>query len=55
MNYITSKEICKKLGASRSTIYKLRQQGMPVIKIGGFIRYPEEEVDKWLLSRSKKS
>ena len=45
---LTIKELCEKLKLSRETIYQLRKQGMPCIKINRSIRFDEKKVMEWL-------
>ena len=45
---LTVKELEEKFKLSRSTIYRLRKEGMPYYKVGGSIRFDEDEVRDWL-------
>lgn len=45
---ITEKELMEKLKLSRSSIVRLRKEGLPFKKINRSVRYDEEEVQKWL-------
>ena len=45
---LTVKELEEKFKLSRSTIYRLRKEGMPYYKVGGSIRFDEDEVREWL-------
>lgn len=47
-NLINVKELSKKLGVSRSKIYLLINEGLPVIKIGGSTRFDYSEVITWI-------
>jgi excisionase family DNA binding protein len=35
------------LGVSRATIDRLRKKGLPSYKIGGLIKFDEDEVKEW--------
>ena len=50
---VDGKEIERILGISRTTLYRLRKEGLPNKKVGGQIRYDQEEVLKWA-NESKK-
>jgi excisionase family DNA binding protein len=55
MTYLTAKELQEKLNISRSTLYRLREKGLPNKKIGyRTIRYDLEEVLEWLDEQKKK-
>ena len=45
---VKEKDLCDKLKLSRSTLYRLRQKGLPYSKVGGSIRYNLGEVTKWI-------
>jgi 5-methylcytosine-specific restriction protein A len=47
-NLVSEKELAEILQLSRSTINRLRKQGMPFIKIGKSVRYDLEAVKKWI-------
>lgn len=50
---LTEKELQEKLKLSRSTIVRLRKEGLPYKKLSArCIRYDEAEVNKWLNARS---
>ena len=46
--YITLMELAKLLKISRSTIDRLRKEGMPCYKIGSGVRFVEAEVTEWI-------
>jgi len=51
--YITEAELAKILKVSKSTLYKLREDGsLPFQMIGTCIRYSTEEIEKWLETHS---
>ena len=45
---MTEKELAARLRLSRSTIWKLRRQGLPFIRAGRGIRYLWNDIDVWL-------
>lgn len=45
---LSGEELEKNLGVSRTTLWRLRQQGMPTRRIGKSIRYDLKEVMSWL-------
>lgn len=44
----TTEEICELLSISKSTLFKLRKQGMPIVKIGDSVRFNLLEVEKFI-------
>ena len=50
---LNTKEIAAYLGVSLATIYRLREKGMPVIKIANSARYDVEEVMRWVKEQDK--
>jgi excisionase family DNA binding protein len=51
--YLSTKELMALLGISRSTIYRLLDDGLPYLKVGGQNRFPKEEVIEWLKEREE--
>lgn len=51
---LNNKEIAEFLGVSLATIYRLREKGLPVIKIADSARYDVEEVMKWVREQNEK-
>ena len=51
---LNNKEIAEFLGVSLATIYRLREKGLPVIKIADSARYDVNEVMKWVREQNKK-
>jgi predicted DNA-binding transcriptional regulator AlpA len=46
---LTIEELQQHLKVSRATIFRLRSQGMPAVKLSdGTLRFDPEEVDRWL-------
>jgi hypothetical protein len=48
---LTCNRLCKRLGLSRATIFRLRGQGLPCFKVGDEYRYELEPVVAWLRAR----
>jgi len=51
---LNSKEIAEFLGVSLATIYRLRDKGLPYIKIANSARYDVKEVMEWVREQDKK-
>lgn len=48
LQLVTDESLQAALGVSRSTLWRLRQQGLPIRRVGRSIRYPLDEVQAWL-------
>lgn len=49
---LTIDELAEVLSAKKSTIYQWVHQGLiPYIKVGRLLRFREEDIQKWLISR----
>ena len=49
------KECAEYLGVSERTIYRWTwKEGLPSYKIVGFLKFKQNELDKWLLERKNK-
>lgn len=54
LGLLTAEELQKHLNISRTTLWRLRKEGLPHKKIGHkTIRYDLEEVEKWLEEQNK--
>jgi excisionase family DNA binding protein len=54
LGLLTAEELQKHLNISRTTLWRLRKEGLPHTKIGHkTIRYDLEEVEKWLEEQNK--
>ncbi len=51
MTLLTVNELMSLLRVKRSTLYALREQGLPAIKIGRSIRFDRDEVVAWVKSQ----
>lgn len=51
---ISTKELSKKLGIHKNTIYNYVKQGLPVIKLKQKMLFNYDEVIVWLTERSEK-
>lgn len=49
---LTEKELCKYLKISRTTLWRLKKNGMPSLKIRNSFRYNIDEVTEWMVSES---
>lgn len=50
---INTNELSGMLGVSPMTIFRLREKGMPTIKVGNSIRFDWEKVKSWMESRGE--
>jgi len=50
---LTDAEVAEVLGCSRSKLMQLRKNGLPFIRVGGSIRYDQEQLQLWLDSQGK--
>lgn len=48
MTLLTAKEVMELLRVKRSTLYTLRKQGLPVIRLGRSIRFDKDEVIRFI-------
>lgn len=53
MQLMNMPELMEFLKVKRSTIYKLRDEGLPTIHLGRVIRFDREEIIRWLRSRQR--
>ncbi len=53
--YLNIKELTGLLGVSRATIYRLKDKGLPYIKVGKLIRFSKERVIDWLYEQKKEA
>ena len=51
--FLTEQELADRLRLSRSSVWKLRGQGLPFMRVGGGIRYLWSEVEMWLKQRAE--
>ena len=52
-DFMTEQELADRLRLSRSSVWKLRGQGLPFMRVGGGIRYLWSEVEMWLKQRAE--
>ena len=50
MKFLTVEDVAEMLQVTRTTIYNLKKQGLPFIKLGKNIRFDEEDVIDWVRS-----
>ena len=53
-NFLTEEELAKKLRISRTSLWARRKDGLPHCRIGNLVRYPADEVERWLLKTREK-
>lgn len=53
MDYIKVKDIMKKYGVSKTTIYNWIKEGLPSYSFGKLRRFTEKEVEEWMNKRGK--
>jgi excisionase family DNA binding protein len=46
--YLSTNEVMRMLGISRSTVYRLIHRGLPFTKVGAINRFPTDQVLAWL-------
>ncbi|MBU8934887.1 MAG: helix-turn-helix domain-containing protein [candidate division Zixibacteria bacterium] len=53
---LTLNELAETLGVKPATVYKWTHLGtIPYIKVGRLVRFREEDIERWLKSRTKKT
>lgn len=45
---LTAKEVAEILGVAQSTVYKLKKEGLPYLKIGGSVKFDEDDLAEWI-------
>ena len=50
VKFLTVEDVAEMLQVTRTTIYNLKKQGLPFIKLGKNIRFDEEDVIDWVRS-----
>jgi excisionase family DNA binding protein len=50
IKFLTIEDVSEMLQVTRTTVYNLKKQGMPFIKLGKNIRFDQEEVIDWVRS-----
>lgn len=53
MELMNMSELMAFLKVKRSTVYRLRDQGLPSIHLGRVVRFDREEVIRWLRTRQR--
>lgn len=48
--FLTVEDVAEMLQVTRTTIYNLKKQGLPFIKLGKNIRFDENDVVDWMRS-----
>ena len=50
IKFLTIEDVSEMLQVTRTTVYNLKKQGMPFIKLGKNIRFDQKEVIDWVRS-----
>jgi len=50
IKFLTVEDVAEMLQVTRTTIYNLKKQGLPFIKLGKNIRFDEDDVVDWVRS-----
>lgn len=50
IKFLTVEDVAEMLQVTRTTIYNLKKQGLPFIKLGKNIRFDEDDVVAWVRS-----
>ena len=50
--YLTENQMAERLQISRTTLYQLRKEGMPCLRVNRMVRYRLEDVEKFLAERA---
>lgn len=53
MKFLTVEDVAEMLQVTRTTIYNLKKQGLPFIKLGKNIRFDQEDVVDWVRSNRR--
>lgn len=51
---LTIKDLMEKYKVSRTAIYNWINKGLPVLKIGGVVRFDQEQVNAWIEQTNRK-
>lgn len=46
--FLTAKEVSEILGVAQSTVYRLKKQGLPYLKIGGSVKFDKKDLMAWI-------
>ncbi|MBR0456289.1 MAG: helix-turn-helix domain-containing protein [Firmicutes bacterium] len=50
IKFLTVEDVAEMLQVTRTTIYNLKKQGLPFIKLGKNIRFDQDDVVDWVRS-----
>lgn len=53
MHLMNMAELMEFLRVKRSTVYKLRDEGLPTIHLGRVVRFDREEIIRWLKDKQR--
>ena len=55
VKFLTIEDVADMLQVTRTTIYNLKKNGLPFIKLGKNIRFNQEEVVDWVMNNARES
>ena len=55
VKFLTIEDVADMLQLTRTTIYNLKKNGLPFIKLGKNIRFNQEEVVDWVMNNARES
>lgn len=55
VKFLTIEDVAEMLQVTRTTIYNLKKQGLPFIKLGKSIRFNQDEVIDWVMTNSRET
>lgn len=55
VKFLTIEDLADMLQVTRTTIYNLKNKGLPFIKLGKNIRFDQDEVINWIKTNQKTS
>lgn len=53
IKFLTVEQVAEMLQVTRTTIYNLKKQGLPFLKLGKNIRFDQEEVVHWVKTNGR--
>jgi len=53
IKFLTVEDVAEMLQVTRTTIYNLKKQGLPFIKLGKNIRFDQQDVIDWVKSNTQ--
>jgi excisionase family DNA binding protein len=54
--FLTATQVAKMVNSSVAWVYRKAQAGLiPHVRLGAMIRFPKEDIDKWIIAHKKGS